>query len=352
MVGARRFRLWLLCFLALVGGLFPASTHPAMAQEQPLAGMRGSLYQSPTFGYTVVLHPVVWNVDAATSQDRHDRLQFSNDSIIVWLAGADFPGGTGGNPHAGCVDQTLSEFVAPAVATTEIRQIYPADNAPIAPFDSDFDVSASASWELSLEDGSTLFLFIECLSYASGDPAVAPDFMLVTTVVTTMDQVGASGDRWSLPEEFQELSVAPPSDGWDPNVPMSPSDPGYLEFDFSLSSTVRLGDGVKVRPVVVYITNVDAHPIDFDPARIRLESTDGELSEPLKFVMVGGTVSPSNSPLLLEPGDWVAIYYELNGEGFAAGICYLNSQNCAQILICVFDSHCAVGSRPRFQIGR
>ena len=66
--------------LILLAPLAPFGLAPAAELANDLPGVRGSLYESPSYGWTLIIDPA-WSVDDATSDDEVDTLTLSVNTL-------------------------------------------------------------------------------------------------------------------------------------------------------------------------------------------------------------------------------------------------------------------------------
>jgi hypothetical protein len=125
--------------VAVIAGIAPAA-RAATAQDLP--GVRGRLYESPTYGYTIVWDPKDWRAVAASTKNGDDAVRLKRGSSLLSLEGFT---GYDGDPFSCLAD--IAGYLEQTTAAVGLRQ---QDKGGLNPF----GIGYYEVWEGTVTDKS------------------------------------------------------------------------------------------------------------------------------------------------------------------------------------------------------
>lgn len=138
----------------------PASPEPGTGQGEGDAGLTGTTYTSPGFGYGLEI-PSGWTVDDVASEDGTDTLAITNGTSVITITGTSEYSGD----LVGCVEYVAGLAAKdPAYEGLELDETGSGD-----PFRGSDEDEAYANYVYDNEAGDTYAHFINCRSIVEGE---------------------------------------------------------------------------------------------------------------------------------------------------------------------------------------
>jgi hypothetical protein len=342
---------------------------PARAQTDSVAGVRGTLYESPSFGWILLVPQPAWEVASAESEGGYDSVHLvstigdGSDAYIVAT-------GDDGRGAAGCLDDMLASL-ASAYEGYPLRGWFEPE-VERDEYDPD-DLIARARVALSDDPAFDILAFVECKRGQDG--TLIGQALLRTaqdvenTDIPSLVPLWPGDGHTGQPRAGQE----PRSDeqgvvrflarGWPATDPYP-----FPFWCIDQESFPRPADGPPPNrgwfACDGQIANIDVMPATIDIEKIALgclnEPIEGEMPAecpskpvgPSHFEVLQGPANAAGPVLTLQPGESaeVVLWYALP-EGFPPlDIVYLEPDQTVRVGPTFYSA--GSGSRPRVRLGR
>jgi hypothetical protein len=313
-----------------------ASTLSAFGQELP--GVRGRLYESPTYGFTVVWDPAIWHVVDATSGDGVDVLQLATADSQIWVGGLPAYGGDKRN----CLDDAARQIAQ----TTGVEDVAPRPDQTGSTMNEGeytvFDVTYS-------ENRQTGFYawYVECRTLVFGG------------AVLRLDHV-------ALREQFDQEQVVAQAlfdsivltDG---SRAAGARDEGFIEIrarylDESDAVQAAADAGLMNLALAIVVENVDIYPARLDIENVVIGDDESDVFDADRFIWTGGVEGAAGARIELAPGDRVsavAVYVvpvDPANPALRPGSVFYRTSDGPVRLGCIFGCG-GPGSSPRIRTG-
>jgi hypothetical protein len=296
--------------------------------------VRGTLYESPTFGYSLTWKAASWEVTSSLTEDRLDSLEMSGPEGFAWFWAFDYAG-----TEDACVDQAIVAVESSGIFDT---------------FSPQFNDEGEPRRGLYL---GALSSVVEARYTGTLDGVDYPVDVWCSHITETSMLEGVYIRYVSDPTEewrdaFSELNkgLAPPASNWTPGQVTDPNDtsrPGLLEFGLTGDGDWETTEGMKHPRMDFTVTNVDTIPVVFDAGSLWLD--DG-LYKPSSY---GWEDDPERTRqvVMIGPGKSVSgyLYYEVPAKTPFGMACYWTGDECVELGGCIFGG-CGGGARPRLKV--